>query len=87
MGTLTLNRLALNDNFAINYFTGRFGDDPTKYLIEKELAGQTNVFAAPVQACDNCGLARDGRVIVTDTADITPILFDYIDVGQLQSLS
>lgn len=79
-------RLALNGSFFINYFTGPFGSDPTKYLIEKELAGTTNVFAAPVQACDNCGRDRDEAVVVADTTDITPILLDYVELGQLQSL-
>ena len=79
-------RLVLNGSFFINYFTGPFGADPTKYLIEKELAGTTNVFAAPIQACDNCGRDLKRAVLVADTTDITPILLDYVKVGRLQSL-
>jgi tyrosinase len=80
-------RLALNGSFSVNFFTGPFGDDPWRYYAEKELAGSTNVFAAPVQACDNCGRDREKAVLVSDTADITPILLDYHNVGQLQSLA
>ncbi|KIW71471.1 hypothetical protein PV04_03631 [Phialophora macrospora] len=83
---MEVERLALNGSFDIHYFTGPFGGDPTKYLIEKELAGVTNVFTAPIEACDNCGRNLEQALLVTGTTDITPILLDYIKIGQLQSL-
>jgi tyrosinase len=45
------------------------------------------VFAAPIEACDNCGRDKEKQALVADTTDITPILLDYVKVSKLSDLS
>ncbi|OCL09432.1 Di-copper centre-containing protein [Glonium stellatum] len=84
---LLVGRLALNDSFSFRFFLGPFEDNPLHYYAQPTLAGSATVFAAPVEACDNCGRQEEQAVLVTDTSDITPMLLDYQAVGELQSLS
>ena len=89
-GTLTLFRMTLNGSFSIYYFIGPAGGaitvPPQDYLTAPTLAGFTYIFAAPKQACDNCGIQDEHGLLVTNTTPITPMLLDYIKIGQLQSL-
>lgn len=62
-------------------------DQPLGYILEPALAGMVHNFAAPVEACDNCGHQEEQAHVVTDTAPITPILKDYVRIGELQSLA
>lgn len=57
------------------------------YSTQPTLGGITHNFAAPVEYCDNCGDQEQSGTIVTGTVIITPILLDYIKLGQLPDLS
>lgn len=50
------------------------------------LAGVTHVFAAPVEACDNCGSQAEQAHLVTSTSAITSLLLDYVESGKLASM-
>ena len=87
---LTFHRLDLNGSFTFYFF---IGDAPAMnvasidYLSYQTLAGANHVFAAPTEACDNCGRQQHQAHLVTDTAPITPMLLDYVQVGQLADLT
>lgn len=51
-----------------------------------ELAGSTYIFSSPREACASCGIQQQHGHLVSDTTPITPILMDYIKIGQLASL-
>lgn len=80
----------LDGAFSIDYFIGPKGGaisaDAKDYNVAPTLAGSTYVFAAPTDACDNCGVQRDQALIATDTTSITPMLMDYIKMNELESL-
>ena len=82
--------LALNGSFSIYYFIGPKGGavsmKPQDYSRAPTLAGSTYIFAAPVEACDNCGAQAQQGHRVTDTTPITAMLLDYIKIGELGSL-
>lgn len=83
----SITRLALDGSFAVQYFLGDFDDDPAKYDYQPTLAATNSVFAAPTEACDNCGLQDEQALLVTDTTDITPMLLDFKKTNQLVDLS
>ena len=56
-------------------------------MLQPTLAGLSHTFAAPVEACDNCGNQEEQGHLITHTTPITPILLDYVDCQQLQSLA
>ncbi|KAK3717680.1 hypothetical protein LTR37_005747 [Vermiconidia calcicola] len=84
-----VERLALNGSFTIYYF---LGDPPnatvptSSYLSHPTLAAASHIFAAPVEACDNCGNQQQQSHLVTSTAPITPMLLDYVEIGHLPNL-
>lgn len=83
-------RLALNGSFTIYFFIGEV--PPTNistidYLAYPTLAGANHVFAAPTEACDNCGNQQRQARIVTDTVPITPKLLDHVQTGDLADLT
>ncbi|KAH6664723.1 hypothetical protein B0J14DRAFT_706472 [Halenospora varia] len=82
----TVERLALNGAFTIFYFIGDFENKPDVYDSAPTLAGSNYVFAAPVELCDNCGQQEREGVLVSNTSPINPILLDYIEIGELESL-
>ncbi len=51
------------------------------------MAGLSHIFAAPVEACDNCGRQRLQAHLVTSTAPITPMLLDYVKIRELEDLT
>lgn len=80
--------LALNGPFAIFYFIGRFDDDDVRnYAYQPTMAGINYVFTGSREACDNCRALDDNDVEITGTKVITPMLMDYVKVGQLLDLS
>ena len=82
--------MALNGSFSIYYFIGPAGGaitvPPQDYSIAPTLAGSTYIFAAPKEACDNCGLQDETGHLVSDTTPLMPMLLDYIKIGQLTNL-
>jgi tyrosinase len=50
------------------------------------LAGVHHIFAAPSEACDNCGRQAEQADVVETTIPITSLLIDYRASGLLQSL-
>ncbi|ETS85736.1 hypothetical protein PFICI_03761 [Pestalotiopsis fici W106-1] len=85
-----VQRLALNGTFTIYFFIGGVpGNDvaPAHYCLCPTLAGDMHIFAAPVEACDNCGQHRDAAQLESGTVPINPILLDYKITGHLTDLS
>lgn len=81
-------RLGLNGTFTIFFFIGAPDDDqPVKYSVQPTLAGITHNFAAPIEHCDNCGRQEEQGHLVSGTVVITPILNDYILIGELRDLT
>jgi tyrosinase len=80
-------RLALNGSFTIYYFLGPFENEASQYMAQPTLAGLSHNFTAPVELCDNCGRQDQQALLVADTAPITPMLQDYVKLGQLQNLT
>lgn len=82
--------MALNGTFTIYFFIGAPKPttlaSPADFTAAPSLAGSAHFFIAPSQACDNCSRQGEAGVKVTNTTAITPILGDYIRLGQLQSL-
>lgn len=70
------------------YLIGQFDHDvPVHELkLAPTLAGFTHVFAAPVEACDNCGQQDEQAHLVTSTVPITSILLDYVETRILESM-
>ena len=79
-------RAALDGAFTVYYFVGDFPDNSEAYSTAPPLAGVNHVFAAPAEACDNCGFQQAAGLRVSNTQPITPILFDYMENQRLQSL-
>ena len=88
--TLTTTRLGLNGSFSIDYFVGIKGGainvPPQDYSLAPTLAGSTYIFSSPRETCDKCEVQLEHGHLVSDTTPITPILMDYIKIGQLTSL-
>ncbi|KAF3000407.1 hypothetical protein E8E14_002195 [Neopestalotiopsis sp. 37M] len=85
-----VERLALNGTFTIYYFVGGVpGNDvtPSRYCLHPTLAGVKHIFAAPVEACDNCGEHREAGQTESGTLPINPILLDHKIAGNLADLS
>lgn len=84
------SRMSLNGSFSIYYFIGPAGGaitvPPQDYAVAPTLAGSTYIFAAPKEACDNCGNQDEAHHMVSDTTPITPMLLDYIKIGELANL-
>ncbi|KAK6218180.1 hypothetical protein LQW54_002933 [Pestalotiopsis sp. IQ-011] len=81
--------LALNGTFTIYYFIGGIPDSnvaPAQYCLHPTLAGVKHIFAAPVEACDNCGQHRDAAQKDSGTLPINPILLDHKIGGHLADL-
>lgn len=61
--------------------------NPTKWKLDPILAGVNHVLTATEETCDNCAQQSADGMKVSGTSAITPILLDYVEVGELQSLS
>jgi hypothetical protein len=83
-------RLALNGPFGIYYFIGGPGGKvdvlPNKYLVAPTLAAFTYNFTSSPDTCENCAQQRKERMKITGCEVLTPILIDYIKIGELKSL-
>jgi hypothetical protein len=82
-----VERLAMNTSFTILYFVGDFenSDSLVGLMMAPTFAGLNHVFAAPVEACDNCASQDQASELVRSTSPITSILFDYVNAGTLGS--
>ena len=87
---LITTRLELNGSFSIDYFIGPKGGAitvlPQDYSLAPTLAGSTYIFSSPREICENCQIQQERGHLVSDTTPITPMLMDYIKIGQLTSL-
>ncbi|KIX96367.1 uncharacterized protein Z520_08145 [Fonsecaea multimorphosa CBS 102226] len=87
----SVERLALNGSFTIFYFIGTpppVAVPTSQYISYRTLGGISHIFAAPVEACDNCHMqAVNLNHLQTDTAGITSTLLDYMLTGDLADLS
>jgi hypothetical protein len=83
-----VERLALNTSFTVLYFIGKFEntDSLVGLLMAPTFAGLNHVFAAPVEACDNCEHQEGVAHMVRSTTPITSILLDYVTTGELASM-
>lgn len=54
--------------------------------ITPAFVGNTHVFAAPIEACDNCGRQEEQALLVTNTTPLTDQLLDYVEIGMLESM-
>jgi len=86
-----VERLALNGAFTIFYFlesdnAGGVPDPSTAYALTPTLAAMNHIFAAPVELCDNCGQQEEQGQVITNTAAITSMLLDFIEIGELADL-
>ncbi|KAK9413322.1 putative tyrosinase [Seiridium unicorne] len=82
--------MALNGTFTIYFFIGGVpGDDipVSHYVLFPTLAGNTHIFAAPAEACDNCGQQRDAAQLESGTVPINPILLDHVIAGSLVDIT
>ena len=81
-------RMALNTSFTILYFLGPFlnSDSLAGLLMAPTFAGLNHVFAAPVEACDNCAQQEGVAHMVRSTSPITSMLLDYVGNGELESM-
>ena len=82
-----VQRLALNGTFSIYYFVGEVTSNIEHYGHAPTKAGMSYIFTAPVEACDNCGKQDQQATLVQGTTALTPILMDYVQIGELESLS
>jgi tyrosinase len=88
---LTPPRNALNGPFTIYFFLcprSHFPSDthPSDYALSPYLAGINHIFASPREVCDNCGAQDVTGSLASDTVPISPLLLDYMNKGQLQSM-
>jgi hypothetical protein len=85
-----VERLSLEGSFSIYFFIGEVPPPnvaTSDYMSYPTLAGVNHIFAAPTEACDNCGIQQHQAHLVTDTAVITSMLLDYVQIGQLEDLT
>lgn len=83
--------LALNGDFTIFYFIGirhppGAPSSDSDFALAPTLAGLNHVFAAPTQLCDNGDPQDEQGLIITNTAVITSVLRDFIEIGELGGL-
>jgi hypothetical protein len=82
--------MALNGPFGIYYFIGPAGGRvdvlPNKYLVAPTLAAFSYNFTSSVDECGNCAKQEEERVKITSSEVLTPMLIDYIKIGDLRSL-
>jgi hypothetical protein len=81
-------RLALNTSFTILYFIGAFepSDSLVGLMMAPTFVGLNHVFAAPIEACDNCEQQEGVAHMVRSTSPITSMLLDYVGTGELGSM-
>ncbi|MCJ1284989.1 hypothetical protein MMC26_004326 [Xylographa opegraphella] len=83
-----VERMALNGSFTIFYIIGEVtGTSGREWTELPGFFGLTHVFAAPKEACDNCGRQEDQARLVTSTSAMTSLLLDYVETGKLQSMA
>ena len=83
---LTNFRFAVNGTFTINYFVG-LPEETLKHVIKAEtFAGSMTIFSSRVEVCGNCSDQQKQKVLVSGTAPITSIFFDYYMNGELTDL-
>lgn len=79
--------MAFNGAFTIFFFVGDVvGDSAAEWMSSRSYVGVAHIFAAPVQACDNCGIQAARTDRVTNTTSMTSKLLDYVQTGQLASM-
>jgi tyrosinase len=82
--------MALNGPFSVYYFVGppggAIGVPQEDYATAPTLAGYTYIFASAPEDCTNCATQANSHLKITGTSAITPILKDYVKIGQLESL-
>jgi tyrosinase len=83
-----VERLALNTSFTILYFIGKFEntDSLVGLMMAPTFANLNHVFAAPIEACDNCEQQEGVAHLVRSTNPITSMLLDYVHTGELASM-
>jgi hypothetical protein len=85
-----VERMAVNGPFGIYFFIGPAGGaidaNPNQYMLAPTLAGFSYTFVATKETCDNCAQQAEERVKITSTTNLTPILKDYVKIGELKSL-
>ena len=85
---LNLYRLALNGSFTIYYFIGKFdSQNVDDYALQPTMAGLNHVFTSSKEACDNCGNQAEQGHLISGTNPITPMLLDYVKIGELPDIS
>lgn len=55
-------------------------------MLSPAFVGNTHVFSAPVEACDNCGMQSQQAQLVSNTTPLTDQLLDYVASGYLESM-
>jgi tyrosinase len=79
--------MAMNGAFTIFYIIGEVtGASASGWVGLPGFVGLNHVFAAPREACDNCGRQEEQATKVTDTSPITSLLLDYVISGGLESM-
>lgn len=79
--------MAVNGTFTIFYFIGDVsGVSEQDWTQSPGFVGVTHIFAAPVEACDNCGRQQEQATLVTSTTPVTSLLLDYVEIGELNSM-
>ncbi|KAL9070477.1 MAG: hypothetical protein Q9157_005808 [Trypethelium eluteriae] len=83
-----VERLALNGSFTIFYFVGNFNSvDVENYELQPTMAGLNHVFTSSREACDNCGVQAEEGHLISGTKPITPMLLDYVKIGELPDIT
>ncbi|KAI0482566.1 hypothetical protein GGR56DRAFT_620540 [Xylariaceae sp. FL0804] len=86
-----VTRMACNGTFTVFFFICQHehGAAPATSrdgYQQPSLAGVHHIFAAPREACDNCGRNEEQAAVVETTIPITSLLVDYRASGALPSL-
>lgn len=77
----------MNGAFTIFYIIGNVtGDSGQDWSKLPGFVGVNHVFAAPREACDNCGNQEEQAHLVTGTTPMTSLLLDYVINGSLNSM-
>ncbi|MCJ1400073.1 hypothetical protein MMC11_003276 [Xylographa trunciseda] len=83
-----VERMAMNGSFTIFYIIGDVtGNSGQEWSELPGFFGVTHVFAAPKEACDNCGKQEEQAQLVTSTSAMTSLLLDYVESGKLNSMN
>lgn len=87
---MEVERMALNGPFGIYYFIGAAGGEvtalPEDYLVAPTLAAFSYNFTSRIDNCANCAKQGEEGIKITSTEVLTPMLIDYIRIGDLRSL-